>query len=274
MLIFAATSEPYGHRRLRDKAPFIGRRVAAACVFALLLFSAASAGPVRAAENSEFAAKRETMIRNIVDAARLTRRWIGKPTLDPKVLGIMGKVPRHEFVPRPLVPYAYIDRPLQIGHGQTVSQPYIVALMTDLARIKRGDRVLLLGLGGGYHAAILERLAGKVYCVEMQTRVAEAALNRLLRLGYRNVEARNEDPYYGWGGGRASFDAIIVRQAMDFIPKALLNQLKPGGRLVIPAGVSRDQQFLTLAIKQADGRITERRVLPVRFTRMPGGPRI
>lgn len=232
------------------------------------------AGVTLAAEDGDFASRRESMIRTIASEARLTGSWIGKDSLDARVLRVMGKVPRHEFVPPALVPYAYLNRPLPVGHGQTVSQPYIVALMTDLAEISRGDKVLLLGLGGGYHAAILERLAGEVHCVEMQPPVAAAALNRLTRLGYTKVKARTDDPYYGWRGDDARFDAIIARQAMDFIPRSLINQLKPGGRLVIPAGVSRERQFLTVVRKTADGSVSEKRVLPVRFTRLPGGPRI
>jgi protein-L-isoaspartate(D-aspartate) O-methyltransferase len=194
--------------------------------------------------------------------------------IDKRVIEVMRVVPRHEFVPPPLQPFAYLDRPLPVGHGQTVSQPFLVALMTDLAQVRSGDNVLLIGLGGGYDAAIIEELAGKVYCLEMEPVVAETAMNHLYRLGYKNVEVRNGDPYYGWRGGKETFDAIIVRQAMDFVPSALLAQLKPGGRIVIPTGTSDDGQDLTVAYRQTDGRVIERRVMPVRFTRLLGGDRL
>ena len=230
--------------------------------------------PSPAAAQESFADRRAEMVKTIVSEVRMTRDWIGKSRLDPVILEVMDRVPRHEFVPQPLARYAYLNRPLPVGHGQTVSQPYIVALMTDLVRVKKGDNVLLVGIGGGYHAAILRELAGGVRCVEMQPKVAKAAMMRLSRLGYGNVVTQTGDPYYGWRGAGRHFDVIIVRQAMDFIPLSLVKQLKPGGRLVIPAGRSEHKQHLTLAEKAPDGRIIERRVMPVRFTRMPGGPRI
>lgn len=221
----------------------------------------------------DYQALRNSMVETIEAEVQQTREWTGRSQLDKRVIDAMRSIPRHEFVPPPLQPYAYLNRPLPVGYGQTVSQPFIVALMTDLAEVKTGDNVLLIGLGGGYDAAILERLAGKVHCLEMEPLVAEAALNHLLRLGHKNIEVRIDDPYYGWRGGNGTFDAIVVRQAMDYIPSALISQLRPGGRLVIPAG-SADEQELTVAQKRPDGRVVERRVMPVRFTRLPGGSRL
>lgn len=234
--------------------------------------AAVVAGP--AAAEDDFAARRTAMVKVIAKEAWLTQRWTGRQRFDRRVMAVMGRVPRHAFVPPPLARFAYSNRPLPVGHGQTVSQPYIVALMTELADIDRRDEVLLIGIGGGYHAAILSTLAGRVRCVEMQPEVAEAALARLKGQGYDGIDLRLADPYYGWRGARAAFDAIVVRQAMDYIPKTLLNQLKPGGRLVLPAGPSDAGQQLTVAIRRPDGRVIERHVMPVRFTRMPGGSRI
>ena len=261
-------------RRAQKRAParLPGRRFGLRLGLALAL--AATAATAAAAESGDFALRRARMVDTIVAETRLTRDWIGKSMLDQRILSVMRRIPRHEFVPQPLARFAYLNRPLPVGLGQTVSQPYIVALMTDLADIERGDKVLLVGIGGGYHAAIIERLAGSVSCIEMQPAVAKAAMARLRRLGHVGVRTRTGDPYYGWRGESNHFDAIIVRQAMDFIPRALVNQLKPGGRLVIPAGRSEIKQHLTVATKNAQGRVVERRVMPVRFTRMPGGPRI
>ena len=240
----------------------------------ILFFAHAMAvcGPPAAAD--EFADRRAGMVDAIAEMVRLDLGRTGKSRLDPAILEAMRRVPRHLFVPAGLAPYAYLDRPLPVGYGQTVSQPYIVALMTDLARVGRGDRVLLIGVGGGYHAAILRRLAGGVRCVEMQPEVAAAALSRLSRAGYGDVEVRVGDPYFGWRGAQGDFDAIVVRQAMDFVPGALVRQLGTGGRLVVPVGRSDLRQDLVVVRKTPDGGTVERRVMPVRFTRMPGGPRI
>jgi protein-L-isoaspartate(D-aspartate) O-methyltransferase len=254
----------------RDSACSVRRRVGGAVAGSLLALVTWSWA---AFAQLDYQALRNSMVETIEAEVLQTREWTGKSQLDKRVIDAMRSIPRHEFVPSQLQPYAYLNRPLPVGHGQTVSQPFIVALMTDLAEVKTGDKVLLIGLGGGYDAAILERLAGKVHCLEMEPLVAEAALNHLLRLGHRNIEVRIDDPYYGWRGGNGTFDAIIVRQAMDYIPSALLAQLRPGGRLVIPAG-STDEQDLTVAQKRADGRVVERRVMPVRFTRLPGGSRL
>lgn len=248
-------------------------RIAGAALGANIAFGVIPCpGPAHA--QNDYDSLRKGMIETIQAEAQETRAWTGKAQIDPRVIDVMRTIPRHEFVPPPLRPYAYLNRPLPVGHGQTVSQPFLVALMVDLAEVKAGDKVLLIGLGGGYDAAILEKLAGKVYCVEMEPLVAETALNHLLRLGHKNVEIRNGDPYYGWRGATETFDAIIVRQAMDYLPAALVAQTKPGGRIVIPTGTSDEQQELTVAQRRADGQVTERRIMPVRFTRLPGGARL
>ncbi len=222
-----------------------------------------------------FKANRGKMVQTIVAETRLTSGWIGKSTLDQRVLNVMARVPRHAFVPPELASFAYLNRPLPVGFGQTVSQPYIVALMTDLAALEKGDEVLLLGIGGGYHAAIIAELVGGLSIVDIQPRVAAAAMNRLIRLGYQDkVRLANHDPYFGWRVDDRKFDAIIVRQATDFIPDALIRQLKPGGRIVAPVGASEDHQELILGRKAPDGRLVERSMMPVRFTRLPGSPRI
>ena len=252
--------------------------IAAILAFAVLTASATAEptapDPFKTMAAGRFDDNRARMVEMIVSEVRLTGGWIGKTILDPRVLGVMARIPRHEFVPPKLASFAYLNRPLPVGFGQTVSQPYLVALMTDLARIEKGDDVLLLGMGGGYHAAIIADLVGSVKVVDMEPRVAAAAMNRLIRLGYDNVTVANHDPYFGWRDSQRKFDAIIVRQATDFIPEALIRQLKPGGRIVAPVGTSAAEQDLVLGRKTSDGRLIERSIMRVRFTRLPGGPRI
>jgi protein-L-isoaspartate(D-aspartate) O-methyltransferase len=260
------TTVPHRGVSRRLAARFASRIAASAIMLCAIATSARA--------QNDYDTLRKAMIDTIEAEAQETRMWTGKAQLDKRVIDAMRAIPRHEFVPPPLRPYAYLNRPLPVGHGQTVSQPFLVALMVDLAEIKAGDKVLLIGLGGGYDAAILEKLAGKVYCLEMEPLVAEAALNHLLRLGHKNVEIRIGDPYYGWRGASETFDAIIVRQATDFVPPALVAQTKPGGRIVIPTGTSDEHQDLTVAQRRADGQLIERRIMPVRFTRLPGGERL
>ena len=170
---------------------------------------------------------------------------------DPRVLAAMSKVPRHLFVPRHLWEQAYSDYPLPIGENQTISQPYIVALMTQLLRLKRGDKVLEIGTGSGYQAAILAELTDEVYTVEIIPQLAESAAERLKRLGYTNVHVLNADGYYGWKE-HAPYDCIIVTCAPDHIPPPLLEQLKDGGRLVIPVGPPGGYQTLWLVERKGD----------------------
>jgi protein-L-isoaspartate(D-aspartate) O-methyltransferase len=194
---------------------------------------------------------------------------IGKAALAKPVMEAMGNVPRHEFVPLELQPYAYVNTPLPIGCDKTISQPFIVALMTDLLDLEATDAVLEIGTGLGYQAAILAELARKVYSVEIIEELARQAEQRLGRLGYTNIELKRGDGYYGWPE-YAPFDKVIVTAAPDLIPPPLIEQLKPGGIMVIPAGLPEAQQ-LTLLTKQRDGKLTITEILPVRFSTLEGG---
>jgi len=186
---------------------------------------------------------------------------------DQRVLAAMARVPRHQFVPRELWKQAYEDHPLPIGLGQTISQPYIVALMTQLARPTPECRALEVGLGSGYQAAVLAELCKEVYGIEILEPLATAAAKRLSKLGYKNITVRYGDGYQGWPE-HAPFDIILVTAAPDHVPQPLIDQLAPGGRLVIPVG--RYYQDLLLLEKQADGSIREENVAPVQFVPMTG----
>ncbi|HEY5720385.1 MAG TPA: protein-L-isoaspartate(D-aspartate) O-methyltransferase, partial [Gammaproteobacteria bacterium] len=188
----------------------------------------------------------------------------------PRVLAALGAVPRHQLVPERARPYAYANRPLAIGHGQTISQPYIVALMTDLLRVGAGERVLEVGTGSGYQAAVLAELGVRVFTQEIVAPLAAEASARLAQLGYRDVAVRHADGYHGWPG-EAPFDAIIVTAAASHVPPPLVEQLKPGGRMVIPVGSRFFTQHLMLVEKGADGAVTLRQLLPVRFVPLTGG---
>jgi protein-L-isoaspartate(D-aspartate) O-methyltransferase len=204
------------------------------------------------------------MIRAIEDDVRWTSREIGRKELDPRVMRVLSEVPRHLFVPQKLQDVAYENRPLPIGYGQTISQPYIVAIMTELLRVGPDDVVLEIGTGSGYQAAVLSRLTKRVYTVEIVEALARQALERLRSLGYGNVVVRHADGYYGWKEA-APFEAIIVTAAASQIPPPLLQQLKPGGRMMIPVGGPFAPQYLMLVEKNAAGRISTRQVLPVAF---------
>ena len=230
------------------------------------------AAPAAAAEDTS-ALLRLNLVRLIAQDVLRTAPLTGREMLDARVLEAVGKVPRHLFVPPELAPYAYLNRPLPVGHGQTVSQPFIVALMTDLARIERDDKVLEIGIGGGYHAAILAELSDEVHSVELLEPVAMKAANRLREQGYDNVTIHVGDGYYGWRR-EAPFDVVIVRLAINHVPAALINQLRAGGRLVAPIGPPDLGQNLMLMERDAGGRIKKTPVLPVTFTYLPGGDRI
>ena len=182
----------------------------------------------------------------------------------------MGRVPRHRFVPDGEGYGAYYNHPLPIGHGQTISQPYIVALMTDLLQLDKEDTVLEVGTGSGYQAAILSELAGKVYSIEIVAPLAERAAKLLRELGYANVEVRAGDGHAGWPE-HAPYDSIIVTAAPDEVPQALIAQLKPGGRMAIPVGEGWFAQELLLITKDIDGISHRRDILPVRFVPLTGG---
>ncbi len=211
---------------------------------------------------------RRHMLAEITASTAHVASVIGKAALDQRVLQAMGKVLRHEFVPIELQPYAYANVPLPIGFDKTISQPFIVALMTDLLDLRPEDAVLEIGTGLGYQAAILAELAGKVFSIEVIEELAQHAKRRLSRQGYANIELRIANGYYGWVE-HAPFDKVIVTAAPDLIPPPLLQQLKPGGKMVIPAGLPESQQLL-LVEKDDSGRTRTKEILPVRFSQLEG----
>ncbi|MDF1553787.1 MAG: protein-L-isoaspartate(D-aspartate) O-methyltransferase [Deferrisomatales bacterium] len=217
-----------------------------------------------------FALQRDAMVETIRRDVEDTRRYLGKGELDLGVLAALGRVRRHEFVPRELRDRAYQNRPLPIGYGQTISQPYIVALMTDLLRVGPGDRVLELGTGSGYQAAVLAELGCRVFTVEIVPALHEAATGRLARLGYDQVRTRQGDGYHGWAE-HGPFDAIVVTAAASHVPPPLVEQLKPGGRMVIPLGNPFLTQQLSVVEKDAAGAVRTRQFLPVVFVPLTGG---
>jgi protein-L-isoaspartate(D-aspartate) O-methyltransferase len=224
-------------------------------VHGLLLLSAMSFNPD--GDGNDTARAREEMV-----AAQIAAREVR----DPLVLAAMKKVPRHLFVPQEAAAQAYEDHPLPIGHGQTISQPYIVAFMTEALSLRGGERVLEIGTGSGYQAAVLAEIAESVHTIEIVAPLAEESAGRLKRLGYPNVRVRAGDGYQGWPEA-APFDAIIVTAAAPRIPEPLKQQLKDGGRLIVPVG--DESQELVLVTRRGD-RFDERRVLPVRFVPMTG----
>jgi protein-L-isoaspartate(D-aspartate) O-methyltransferase len=217
----------------------------------------------------QWTAARRQMVRDVERLTAETAAATGRRALDPKVMAAMAKVPRHLFVPPVQQRYGYDNRPLPIGYGQTISQPYIVALMTDLMQVQPGDVTLEIGTGSGYQAAILSELVKEVYTIEIIEPLGKEAEQRLVRLEYRNVEVKIADGYYGWPE-RGPFDAIIVTAAASYIPPPLVKQLKPGGRMVIPVGASFLTQYLMLVEKQPDGSVVSRQILPVSFVPLTG----
>ncbi len=199
-----------------------------------------------------------------------TRAETGLARMSPAVRAALGKVERHRLVPPAEVSRAYRNYPLPIGGGQTISQPYIVALSTDLMQVDSGSVVLDVGTGSGYQAAVLAEIAARVYSIELLESLGRSAARRLEELGYGNVEVRIGDGYKGWPE-KAPFDAIVVTAAAPEVPKALVEQLKPGGRLVIPVGGDGAMQYLKVLTRRADGGLDERRVLPVRFVPLVPG---
>jgi protein-L-isoaspartate(D-aspartate) O-methyltransferase len=208
--------------------------------------------------------QRRRMVGEIAALARGTGAETGRTAFSTRLMAAMAKVPRHEFVPAAQGADAYANWPLPIGLGQTISQPYIVALMTDLMDIKPGNRVLEIGTGSGYQTAVLGELAGSVYSVEIVEPLGREAAERLGRLGYRNVVTRVGNGFQGWPE-RAPFDSVMVTAASREVPPPLIEQLKPGGRLVAPIGDQATGQSLLLIQKQPDGTVTRRNVLAVRF---------
>ena len=231
-------------------------------LIALLLFSPADV------DATSYAKERAALVEEV-------RIWgkrdppPGRRSFDEKVLSALNEVRRHEFVPRNARDEAYENHPLPIGHGQTISQPYIVALMTDLVEPKEDDVVLEIGTGSGYQAAVLAKLVKKVYSIEIIEPLAKSVSERLDRLGYGNVETRLGDGYYGWEE-HAPFDAIVVTAAASHVPPPLIQQLKPGGRMVIPVGGRFMLQYLLLIEKNNDGEIITRQITAVRFVPLTG----
>lgn len=211
----------------------------------------------------------DRLLEEIREEVWATRHLTGRPTLDDRVTEALRRVPRHEFVPVELQFGAYANHPLPIGHGQTISQPYIVALMTDLIRPRPDAVVLEIGTGSGYQAAILSRLVKQVYSMEIVEALAAAASERLRRLGYDNVEVRAGNGCLGWPQ-HAPYDAILVTAASGRIPPALIEQLKPGGILVMPVGTQHAGQELIVVRKLESGAIEETCVLPVVFVPLTG----
>ena len=219
--------------------------------------------PAVADEN--FAALRE----ELVDEVRTYAGYAGDAPFSDEVLATLGRVERHKFVPPGQVRYAYENRPLPIGHGQTISQPYIVALMTDLLEPDENDVVLEVGTGSGYQAAVLAELVDHVYSIEIIEPLATSAGERLKHLGYDNVTTKLGDGYYGWDE-HGPFDSIIVTAAASHVPPPLIEQLRPGGRMVIPVGGRFMTQLLLLLEKGDDGEIVTRQIGAVRFVPLTG----
>jgi protein-L-isoaspartate(D-aspartate) O-methyltransferase len=245
------------HARLRRSA-----------LFAAVL--GAMAALALAAEDDRYAEDRLRMIQTIEAHAQSATDALGRDHIDPRVLAVMNEVPRHEFVSAWYEGQAYDDRPLPIGHGQTISQPFIVALMTDLLEVGPDDVVLEVGTGSGYQAAVLARLVQDVHTIEIIPELAESASERLDRLGHANVRTYTGDGYYGVPGA-AQYDAIVVTAAAHQVPPPLIQQLKPGARMVIPVGSGFALQHLMLVEKDADGRVRTRQTLPVRFVPLTRG---
>lgn len=220
-------------------------------------------------ENRDYKAMRDRLVNEIKHDIYRTRHYIGVDELDPAVLQAIGKVERHEFVPDELRDEAYANHPLPIGSGQTISQPYIVALMTQLLEVDGSARVLEVGTGSGYQAAVLGEIVDEVYTIEIVETLAERAEANLSRLGYDNVHVRHGDGMLGWPE-HAPFDGIIVTAAGLEIPRTLIDQLATGGRMVMPVGGQLETQQLMVVTKNEDGSVTERATIPVRFVPITG----
>jgi len=232
-------------------------------MFALLMILGGWFRPAASRQGGDengFAAARERMVNE-----QLTG-W-GRGITNERVLDVMGKVPRHEFVPADVRGYAYADGPLPIGHGQTISQPYIVAFMTEKLEPRPGDRVLEIGTGSGYQAAVLAELVAEVCTIEIVEPLGRRAEADLKRLGYTNVNVKIGDGYQGWAA-KAPFDAIIVTCAPERVPEPLVDQLKDGGRMIVPVGETGVQDLVLL--HKRGGKLERKAVLPVRFVPMTG----
>lgn len=237
------------------------RYLLAIMIILIILLASIFAQPWEQLTDAVFTKQREEMVKFQLLAP-------GRGIRDEAVLRVMGRVPRHEFVPNDVRAEAYSDRPLPIGHRQTTSQPYIVAFMTEQLQPRSGDRVLEIGTGSGYQAAVLSGLVKEVYTIEIIEALGKQAEKTLKRLGYKNVKVRVGDGYQGWPDA-APFDAIVVTSAPDKVPDRLVEQLKEGGRMVIPVGDGLNQSLYLLEKKQ--GKVEQQAMLPVRFVPMIGG---
>ncbi len=255
-----------GRTRLKLMAPTIKHR----SILHTLSGPVGALADGSAQAQSSYARERDALLKELDAMARDTGAETGRPAFSARVMAAMAKVPRHSFVPASYGALAYANQPLPIGHGQTISQPYIVALMTDLLDLGAGDTVLEIGTGSGYQAAVLAELVLRVYSIEIIEPVASRAAALLRKLGYNNIETRIGDGYSGWPE-HAPFDAIIVTAATPQVPPALIAQLKPGGRMVIPLGAEGEVQFLQVILKRADGTVSAQRSLPVRFVPLTRG---
>ena len=253
------------HRHLRGQCP-VSRHFLASLAILLLGYASIGAPWLRA---QDWAALREGMLAEIRADVIATRSYIGKGSLQPEVLAVLGRVPRHAFVPDAVQPAAYENRPLPIGFGQTISQPYIVALMTDLLAPDPADTILEVGTGSGYQAAILADLVGQVHTMEIIPELARQAEKRFEQLGIANIRGRQGDGYFGWPDA-GPFDGIIVTAAADHVPPPLVRQLKKGGRMVIPVGHRFSVQQLLLITKDRNGNLKTQQILPVRFVPLTG----
>lgn len=247
----------------------IGLQIVAAA--AAVVWGLARVISAATAAEPDDAMERAAMVRTIEAYAAEVSPAVGHDRIAPEVLEAMAIVPREEFVPAGVRREAYADRPLPIGYGQTISQPFIVAVMTDLLRVGPDHVVLEIGTGSGYQAAVLARLARHVYTIEIVPGLADPARERLQRLGYANVTTRLGDGYYGWPEA-APFDGIIVTAAASQIPPPLIQQLKPGGRMIIPVGAPFALQHLVLVEVDGERKVRTRQLLPVQFVPLAGRP--
>jgi protein-L-isoaspartate(D-aspartate) O-methyltransferase len=247
-----------------------GAVLAALIVVAAPVFAQESpSGQQPVSPDSPYAVQHEGLLRDIEETVERTRSYLGKAVLDPRVMQAMATVPRHEFVPAPLRERAYENRPLPIGYEQTISQPYIVAIMTDLLDLPDGCTALDIGTGSGYQAAVLAEICDTVYTIEIVEPLGREAEARLDRLGYSNVHTRIGDGFFGWPEA-GPFDAIIVAAVANSLPAPLVEQIKPGGRMIIPIGSARSSQDLVLVEKDVEGKVSTRSILPVIFVPLTG----
>ena|SRR2546421_4380654 len=225
---------------------------------------------MNSAEAQDFSSLRARLVAEVDAMYAETRSETGLKAMSPAVRAALGKVERHRLVPPSQAPLAYRNHPLPIGSGQTISQPYIVALSADLLKVDSSSVVLDVGTGSGYQAAVLAEIARQVYSIEIVESLGRSAAARLAELGYKNIEVKIGDGYQGWAE-KGPFDGIVVTAAAPRVPPALVQQLKVGGRMVIPVGGDGHMQYLNVLTKRADGAYDERRIIPVRFVPLVPG---